>query len=211
MKGARYASTARNVALLTAILVAAQSGGMAQEAIQSAFDPIQIPSGGRPLSIERRADIPRQLNAAVGRVQCRLDDDMLKDKPVLIFRPADGYRVMAVVPCQAIVFYSRAFVFEHSIESEPSPMTFPVIAPSGGFSASDMPGLISWDPESKTITAWRGNDYCPAREIRHSYRQGGGELNGFALVRVEYRDVRCGVPEAEWKTAWQASPWNLLQ
>ncbi len=67
---------------------------------------------------------------------------MLKDKPVLIFRPADGYRVMAVVPCQAIVFYSRAFVFEHSIESEPSPMTFPVIAPSGGFSA-DLPGMSS--------------------------------------------------------------------
>jgi hypothetical protein len=204
-------NTMRKLVLVAACTLAAQASAAAQEADARDFDPIQIPSGGRPLRIERIEEIPRQLNAAISRAQCRVEEAVLKETPVVIFRPADGLRVMALVPCQAIVFYSRAFVFDRSIQFEPALMTFPVVAVSGGFSASDSPGLMSWDPDSKTLTAWRGNDYCPARETRHSYRQGLGELNGFALVRVEYRELRCALPEADWKIVWQAAPWNLPQ
>jgi hypothetical protein len=173
------------------------------------FDPIQVPSGGRPLTIARSGEIPRQLNAAILRAQCKLSDSLLARRPVLIFRPADGYRVMALVPCQAITLYSRAFAFERSVESEPVPMVFPVVALSGGISASQLPGLMSWDPQSKTLLASRGNNVCPARGIRHTYRQGGGELNGFALIRVEHRELRCSAPETDWQTLWQAPSWNL--
>jgi hypothetical protein len=205
---AAYGNRMRKLALFAAMMLAAAAGAGAQDARVGDFDPIQVPSGGRPLAIDRTEDIPRQLGVAIAHANCRVDDGVLKDKPVLIFRPADGYRVMAIVPCLAIVHYSRAFVFERSIQSEPSPMTFPVIAPSGGFSASDVPGLMSWNPETRTLTAWRGNDYCPARETRHTYRQASGELNGFALVKVEYRQTRCTVPEAEWRSVWEAVPWN---
>jgi len=203
--------TALMVAPAAAAVLTMMSAAGAQESIARDFDPIQIPSGGRPLAIANVGDIPRQLNAAIGRVQCRVETSMLKDMPVLIFRPADGLRVMALVPCQAIVFYSRAFMFDASIEVEPSPMAFPVVAASGGFSASPSPGLMVWDADSRTLTARRASDHCPARETRHTYRQGLGELNGFALVKVEYRDQRCTLPEAEWKVVWQASAWNMPQ
>src|SRR5262249_50299747 len=100
---------------------------------------------------------------------------------------------------------------ERTIEAEPVLMTFPILAASGGFSASDAPGLMSWDADSKTLTAIRVTDYCPARETRHTYRQGLGELNGFALVRVDYRDSRCTAPESDGRGVWKASPWNLPQ
>jgi hypothetical protein len=206
----RYNTTLKR-ALMAACCLAAPTSAQAQVTPAREFDAIQIPSGGRPLVIERTSEIPRQLNAAIGRTPCSVAEDALKDTPVLIFRPADGLRVMALVPCRAIVFYSRAFMFDRSIEGEPALMSFPVFAASGGFSASDSPGLMSWDADSKTLTAWRGTDYCPAREMRHTYRQGLGELNGFALVKVESREARCGLPEAEWKVVWQAPPWNLPQ
>jgi hypothetical protein len=68
---------------------------------------------------------------------------------------------------------------------------------------------MSWDPETRTLSAWRGQDHCPAREVRHTYRQSGGELNGFALARIEHRLLRCAMPEADWQTLWQAPTWNL--
>jgi hypothetical protein len=211
--GQVFAAGCAGAVLLAAAVIAAPADGNAEEAAPDSpaapFDPIQVPSGARPLAIAHVADIPRQLDAAIGRAQCRVEESQLKDRPVLIFRPADGYRVMALVPCQAIVSYSRAFLFDRTLQSEPSPMMFPVVAASGGFSASNTPGLMFWDPAGKTLTAWKGNDYCPARESRHTYRQAAGELNGFALVKVEYRDLRCTVPEVDWKIVWQATPWNL--
>jgi hypothetical protein len=171
---------------------------------------IQVPSGGRPLTVTRLGDVPPSLGAAAERAQCRLTDELLARNPVLIFRPADGYRVMAVVTCQAITLYSRAFQFDRSVELEPSPMTFPLASPTGGISASQLPGLMSWDPETRTLMALRGQDHCP-REVRHTYRQSGGELNGFALARIEHRQLRCATPEPDWLTLWQAPTWNLQQ
>lgn len=172
-------------------------------------DPIQVPSGGRPLVVGRLAAIPRQLKAAIDRANCTLTDALTAQYPVLIFRPADGRRLMAVVPCFDAVPGSRAFLFDRSVEQEPSPMAFPIVAPTGGFSASHQPGLMTWEALTRTLTAWRGSDQCPAREMRHIYRQGSGELNGFALSKVEHRRLRCTTPEADWLTLWQSPAWNL--
>jgi hypothetical protein len=172
-------------------------------------DPIQVPSGGRPLVVTRRDAIPRQLRAAMERFGCTISDSLIAKYPVSIFRPADGRNLMAVVPCAASTPESRAFQFDRSVDVEPSPMMFPVVAPTGGFSASIQPGLISWEVQTRTLVAWRGSATCPAREFRHSYRQSGGDLNGFALSRVEHRRLRCTIPEADWQTLWQSPAWNL--
>ena len=172
-------------------------------------DSIQVPSGGRPLVVSRFESIPRPLQSALERVNCNVTEPLLAKNPVLIFRPADGRRVMAVAPCFGVTPGSRAFLFERSMEQEPTPMTFPVAAPTGGFSASAQPGLMTWEPQTMTLTAWRGSEHCPSREIRHTYRQGGGDLNGFALSRVEHRQLRCTTPEADWQMLWQSSAWNL--
>jgi len=208
------------------VLVAgAASSAAAQDAVAPAFkalqsppssvvgnssgDLIQVPSGGRPLVIARLDSIPRQLRTAIERIKCSTTEVLLAKFPVLIFRPADGRLLMAVVPCFGSVLDSRAFLFEHSVEQEPTLMTFPVLAPTGGISASNRPGLMSWEPQSQTLIAWRGSDRCPAREIRHTYRQGGAELNGFALSRIEHRQLRCATPEADWQMLWQTPIWNL--
>jgi hypothetical protein len=180
---------------------------LSQSATQT--ETIQVPSGGRPLVVSRMDAIPDQLKVAIDRASCAVAEGVLAKIPLLIFRPADGKRVMAVTPCRGITFDSRAFVFERSVDVEPALMTFPVVAPTGGFSASSQPGLMSWDAQSATLTAWRGSDVCPAREIRHTYRQGSGELNGFALSKVEHRQLRCGASEADWSTLWQSPAWNL--
>ena len=159
-------------------------------------DTIQVPSGGRPFVVTQVDRIPRQLKTAIDRSNCSLADALVAKYPVLIFRPADGRRLMAMVPCFGITPDSRAFLFDRSVEMEPSLMTFPVVAPTGGFSASSQPGLMTWEAQTRTLTAWRGSDVCPARELRHTYRQGSGELNGFALSKVEHRRLRCTTPEA---------------
>jgi hypothetical protein len=172
-------------------------------------ETIQVPSGGRPFIVTQPDRIPRQLKAAIDRAHCSLTDSLVAKYPVLIFRPADGRSLMAVVPCSGITPDSRAFVFDRSVEIEPSPMTFPVVAPTGGFSATSQPGLMTWEVQTRTLTAWRGSDVCPARELRHTYRQGSGDLNGFALSKVEHRRLRCTTPEADWRTLWQSPVWNL--
>jgi hypothetical protein len=206
-------------ALLTAAPAVAQStatpgfdpGEPPTAAVAPALDhdTIQVPSGGQPFFITRIAAIPRQLRAAIDRANCNLTDALVSKYPVLIFRPADGRSLMALVPCFGITPDSRAFLFDRSVDVEPSLMAFPVVAPTSGFSASSQPGLMTWEAQTRTLTAWRGSDVCPARELRHTYRQGGGELNGFALSRVEHRRLRCTTPEADWQTLWQSPVWNL--
>lgn len=173
------------------------------------YDTIQVPSGGQPFVVTQVDRIPRQLRAAIDRSSCDLNEQLVAKFPVLIFRPADGRRLMAMAPCFGITPDSRAFLFDRSVEMEPTLMSFPVVAQTGGFSASSRPGLMTWEAQTRTLTAWRGSDVCPARELRHTYRQGGGELNGFALSKVEHRRLRCATPEADWQTLWQSPVWNL--
>ena len=121
-------------------------------------DTIQVPSGGRPFIVTQIDRIPRQLRTAVDRSHCNLNESMVAKYRVLIFRPADGRNLMATVPCLGITPDSRAFLFERSVEAEPSLMTFPVVAPTGGFSATSRPGLMSWEAQTGTLVAWRGSD-----------------------------------------------------
>jgi hypothetical protein len=205
--------------LVAAALAAAQTAAMpefnpdepstTEVAPTSDHDTIQVPSGGQPLVVTRIDTIPRQLKTAIDRANCSLTDSLVSKYPVLIFRPADGRSLMAVVPCFGATPDSRAFLFDRSVDLEPSPMTFPVVALTGGFSASGHPGLMTWEAQTRTLIAWRGSDVCPARELRHTYRQGGGELNGFALSRVEHRRLRCTTPESDWQTLWLSPVWNL--
>jgi len=173
-------------------------------------DPIRVPPNGAPLEIRRIVDIPRQLHAAIDQAQCPLLDSILVEVPAVIFQPSPAHRLMAIVPCNALVTYSLAFLFDRATQAEPRLVMFPVMAPSGGFSAADTPGLITWDPAAKTLTAVAENDYCNVRETRHTYRHGQGGLNGFALVKLEHRIQLCNT-ESPWQVVWEAEPWPGLE
>jgi len=173
-------------------------------------DPIRVPPNGEPLEIRRIVDIPRQLRAAIDRAQCPLLDSILVETPAVIFQPSPAHRLMAIVPCNALITYSLVFLFDRATQAEPRLVMFPVMAPSGGFSAADSPGLITWDPATKTLTAVAENDYCNVPETRHTYRHGQSGLNGFALVKLEHRIQLCNA-NSPWQTVWEAQPWPELE
>ncbi len=173
-------------------------------------DAIRVSTNGEPLRIARIADLPRPLRSAIDRAECPLLDSILAQTPAFVFQPSPAHRVMAVVPCNALITYSLAFVFERTTEAEPRLVMFPVLAPSGGFTAADTPGLITWNAAAKTLTAIVENDYCGVRETRHTYRHGDGSLNGFTLVKLEHRKQMCE-SEAPWELLWEAQPWPRLE
>jgi hypothetical protein len=207
---ARCRTTARLAALLAALPLVMSAGGNLQAAPKHQSPALHVPAGGEPLRVARSADVPRQLRSAIDRAKCQLLDSILAKTPVVIFQPSPEHRVMAVVPCNALVTYSLAFVFERATEAEPKLVMFPIVAASGGFSATDSPGLMTWDPAAKTLTAVAGSDYCTARETRHTYRHGQGDLNGFVLVKAEHRKQLCE-SEAPWTLVWEAQPWPKLE
>ena len=120
---------------------------------------------------------------------------------------------MAIVPCVGIVHYGRAFLFERDLRSAPRPLAFPVMAIAGQVSASETPGLMSWSPSARTLFALQGNDVCDGVIARHTYRHdgrsgspggpGGGDLNGFALTKVERGRLGCGGAGENWQVIWE--------
>ena len=178
--------------------------------VPAQYEAIRLAADGEPVRFARIADIPRPLRAAIDRAECPLLDSILAQTPTVIFQPSSSHRVMAIVPCDALITYSLAFVFERTTEDVPRLVMFPVVAPSGGFTAADSPGLITWDAAAKTLTAIVENDYCGVRETRHTYQYGDGSLNGFTLVKVEHRKQMCE-SEAPWEPVWEAQPWPRLQ
>jgi hypothetical protein len=170
----------------------------------------RIPPDGEPWRIERVADIPPQLLPAIRQANCRHDDATLATFPIEIFRPAAGSRPMAIVPCLGIVLYGRGFLFDRDGQSLPRPMAFPVMAFAGQASASETPGLLSWSPNARTLVALQGNDVCDGVIARHTYRhdgrQAGGDLNGFALAKVERGRLGCGGASENWQVIWEADP-----
>jgi hypothetical protein len=196
----------RRAAVVTAALAVMFVSAHAQQAERP--DPLRIPPDGEPWRIERMADIPRQLKQAIDRHRgCRIDEEVLRDLPLAIFRPARALP-MALVPCGAISYYSQAFVFDRGIGREPSLMFFPIAALEGGFTSTEIPGLLSWDPRTSLLVAQRGSDLGGAPIARHTYRHGrsgGGELNGFMLVKVERGT--CCFAENSWQVVWEAQPW----
>ena len=51
----------------------------------------QLPDNGEPLRFARIADVPRLLVHAVGRDRCQLLDSILREAPVVIFRPTTRF------------------------------------------------------------------------------------------------------------------------
>jgi hypothetical protein len=166
-----------------------------------------VPPDGQPWRIERIADIPPPLAAALSQANCRQAEATLATFPIEIFRPAAGSSPMAIVPCAGIVHYGRAFVFERDLRSAPRPLAFPVMAIAGQVSASETPGLMSWSPSARTLVALQGNDVCDGVIARHTYRhdarRGGDDLNGFALTKVERGRLGCGGSGENWQVIWE--------
>jgi hypothetical protein len=168
------------------------------------FDPIRTLPDGQITRIERIEDIPRQLARAAKR-HCRLDESQLRELSIAVFRPAANARVLALVPCGTIIWYHMAFVFQR-VQNEPDVLGFSVVDAAGGFTVSERPGVMTWDPSTKTLVARGGNDMCTASVARHTYRYAPSQDAMFTLIRVE-RGQACRGDDAEWTVVWEAQPW----
>ena len=173
-----------------------------------AQDPVdRIPPDGQPWRIERAADIPPQLRAALKRADCLQSEAMLATFPIELFRPAAGSSPMAIVPCVGLILYGRAFLFDRDARGEPRPLAFPVMALPGRASQSETPGFLTWNQSTRTLVALHGNDVCDGTMTRHTYRhdprRDGDDLNGFALAKVERGKLGCGAGE-NWQVVWEA-------
>jgi hypothetical protein len=184
----------------------AVAGALAAAHAQGPLD--HIPPDGPAWRIERAADIPPPLKAAITRAECAQNDTMLATFPIELFRPAAGSRAMAIVPCVGVTLFGRAFLFDRDAQGEPQPLAFPVMPFPGRVNQSEVPGLITWSPQAKTLVALQGNDVCDGVVTRHTYRydrsRDGDDLNGFALAKVERGKLGCGAGE-NWQVVWEAA------
>jgi hypothetical protein len=192
--------THRSSLLLSAFGLLALLASAAQ-----AQDP-RIPPDGQPWRIDRAADVPPALAAALKQAECRQTDAMLVTFPIELFRPA-GSRVMAIAPCSGITLHGRAFVLDGDTLAAPRALTFPVMPFPGRVNASETPGVLAWNPFAKTLVALQGNDVCEGTVTRHTYRHderhGGDDLNGFALVKVERGKLGCNGASENWQVIWE--------
>ena len=168
----------------------------------------RIPPNGQSLRVDRSGDLPATFAAAFKRADCRHDDAMLFTFPIELFRPGAGSRPMMIVPCAGIVLSGRAFLLDQNLRAEPQPLTFPMMALPGRVNPSEMPGLLSWSPQAKILVAVKGNDECDGVVARHTYRhddrRSGGDLNGFALAKVERAKLGCFGARENRETIWEA-------
>ena len=173
--------------------------------VAQAQDP-RIPPDGQPWRIDRAADVPPALADTLKQTECRQSDAMLVTFPIELFRPA-GSRVMAIAPCSGITLHGRAFMFDGDTLTGPRVLAFPVMPFPGRVSASEMPGVLAWNPFMKTLVALQGNDVCEGTVTRHTYRHdprhGGDDLNGFALVKVERGKLGCNGASENWQVIWE--------
>src|SRR5262245_10333714 len=168
----------------------------------------RIPPDGQPWRIERAADIPPPLKAALARTDCRQSDAMLGTFPIELFRPAAGSRPMAIAPCTGLVLYSRAFLLDRDARGEPQALAFPVMALPGRVTQSETPGFLTWSRAERTLVALNGNDVCEGTMTRHTYRHDprhdGDDLNGFALTKLERGRLGCEGADHNWQVVWEA-------
>ena len=184
----------------TALMLIAASSAWPQEPPRPAAVP--IPRDGQPWRIEKIADIPPPLKSAIDHARCQLDEWILHEIPIQIFRP--GRAAIALVTCESVVWYGRAFLFERNQGIEPIPMLFPTIARPSGIAVTDLPGVLVWDASTRTLTATQGNDVGGGDEFRHAYRYDPARASLFTLIRVETR--KCCNEEA-WTPIWDAPAW----
>jgi hypothetical protein len=170
----------------------------------------RIPPSGQSWHIERATDLPAPFVAALLRADCRQDDTILFTFPIELFRPSASSRPMMIVPCAGITLSGRAFLLDQDPRAEPQPLAFPMMAFPGRVSASETPGLLSWNPAAKVLVAVQGNDECDGVVARHTYRhderRGGDNLNGFGLAKVERAKLGCFGARENWEVVWEASP-----
>jgi len=173
---------------------------------QDASSIDRIPPDGQAWRIERAADIPPPLKAALERTGCRQSEAMLGTFPIELFRPAAGSRAMAIAPCTGLVLYSRAFLLDRDGRGEP--LGFPVMALPGKVTQSETPGFLTWSRATRTLVALNGNDVCEGTMTRHTYRHDprhdGDDLNGFALVKLERGRLGCEGADHNWQVVWEA-------
>ena len=173
--------------------------------VARAQDPLdRIPPAGQPWRIERVADVPPALAAALKQADCGQSEAMMVTFPIELFRPA-GARPMVIVPCSGITLYGRAYVFER--DGSLRALAFPVMPFPGRVNASEQAGVLAWNPYAKTLTALESNDVCEGTVTRHTYRyderHGGDDLNGFALVKVERGKLGCNGASENWQVIWE--------
>src|SRR5262245_24770148 len=95
------------VGLLASLaLTVGPSAGWSQNPPRAALQI--IPDDGTPLHVERTADMPPKLAAALERDDCQLDDATLSTFRVEIFRPSPVAKLIALVPCRGVALYGRA-------------------------------------------------------------------------------------------------------
>jgi len=187
-----------NLALRALGLLAFLQAALAQDPLD------RIPSDGQPWRIERSADVPPALAAALKQADCRQSEAMMVTFPIELFRPA-GARPMAIVPCSGWTLHGRAYVLER--DGSLRALAFPVMPFPGRVNASEMAGVLAWNPYAKTLTALESNDVCEGTVTRHTYRyderHGGDDLNGFALVKVERGKLGCNGANENWQVIWE--------
>ena len=164
----------------------------------------RIPADGQSWRIERFADVPPALAAALKQADCRQSEAMMVTFPIELFRPT-GARPMAIVPCSGWRLYGRAYVFER--DGSLRALAIPVMPFPGRVNASEQSGVLAWSPYAKTLTALESNDVCEGTVTRHTYRyderHGGDDLNGFALVKVERGKLGCNGASENWQVMWE--------
>jgi len=170
-----------------------------------AQDPLdRIPPDGQPWRVERFADVPPALAAALKQADCRQSEAMMVTFPMELFRPKSG-RPMAIAACSGWRLFGRAYVFER--DGTPRALAFPVMPFPGRVDASEQPGVLAWNPYAKTLTALEGNDVCEGTVTRHTYhydeRHSGDDLNGFGLVKVERGKLGCNGASENWQVMWE--------
>jgi hypothetical protein len=136
-------------------------------------DPIKIPPVGEVVRYETVASIPRQIQRGIAALDCRLNETVLREAPVLMFRPPKSTKPVVLATCDGIMLRSYVLWFGHS-GSEPTVISLPVLRLPRGLSAMKSPGFMTWDSATNLLSAVSGNDLCgeDIYVVRHIYRYG---------------------------------------
>ena len=94
------------------------------------------------------------------------------------------------VPCSGIVLYGRTFVLDPGSPNEPRPLVFPILALAGRVSASETPGILSWNPNARTLGAVQGNDECTS-VTRRRPAPSGNYAHMFSMSADNHRPLDC--------------------
>lgn len=181
------------------------------ENVRPPFDPIKIPPVGEVARFKTVESIPRQIQRGISALDCRLNEIVLRDVSVLLFRPVANARPLVLVTCAGVMRHSYVMLFD-KLAGEPVVLSLPVLRVPHGLSASKSPGSMAWDPTTNLLSAISGNDACGGKSyaVRHIYRYGaphdpryeiGARVDSFTLERVDIAENNCRT--LEWRPFWK--------